>query len=281
MSTHASTKPEPVQAVQKGGEHVARSRAFEMLARSGFAARGLIYMIIGVLAIKLALGDGGTATNQQGALRTIAHQPFGKLLLTMVAVGLGGYALWRFVRAALGHGPEGSDSGFDRVAALGSGIVYAGLCAIAVGLLIGAGSGGSSGKPSKTTAGVLGWPAGTWLVGIAGAVVIGIGLYQGYRGISRDFLDDSKTERMSRAVRSAVTWLGIVGYLARMVVFALVGIFLIKAAVEYDPNKAVGLDGALAKIAHASYGPLLLGIVAAGLIAFGVYSLADARYRRI
>ncbi|MGN6799911.1 MAG: DUF1206 domain-containing protein [Gaiellaceae bacterium] len=281
MSTHAESKPQPVHAAKKGGEQVAHSRGFEWLARAGFVARGLIYLIIGVLAIKLALGDGGTTTNQQGALKTIAHQPFGKVLLTLVAVGLGGYALWRFVRAALGHGPEDSDSGFDRVAALGSGIVYAGLCFIAIELLVGSGSSGGSGNASKTTAGVLGWPAGTWLVGIAGVVTIGIGLFQGSKGSSRDFLEDSKTEQMSQAVQNAVTWLGIVGYVARMVVFTLVGIFLIKAAVEYDPNKAVGLDGALAKIAHASYGPVLLGVVAAGLIAFGVYSLADARYRRI
>ena len=259
---------------------MAHSRAFEWLARAGFISRGLIYGIIGILAIKLAVGSGGTTTNQQGALKTIAHQPFGKVLLTLVAIGLGGYALWRFVRAALGHGPEDTDSGFDRVAALASGIVYAALCVIAVEILLGSGS-SSSGNASKPTAGVLGWPAGTWLVGLAGAVLIGIGLYQGYKGISQDFLDDSKTEQMSPLVRTWITWNGIVGYLARMVVFALVGIFLIKAAIDYDPNKAVGLDGALAKIVHASYGPVLLGVVAAGLIAFGVYSLTDARYRRI
>ena len=280
MSVQAPTKSQPVQAARRGGEDVAHSRAFEWLARAGFISRGLIYGIIGILAIKLAVGSGGTTTNQQGALKTIAHQPFGKVLLTLVAIGLGGYALWRFVRAALGHGPEDTDSGFDRVAALASGIVYAALCVIAVEILLGSGS-SSSGNASKPTAGVLGWPAGTWLVGLAGAVLIGIGLYQGYKGISQDFLDDSKTEQMSPLVRTWITWIGIVGYLARMVVFALVGIFLIKAAVDYDPNKAVGLDGALAKIVHASYGPVLLGVVAAGLIAFGVYSLTDARYRRI
>ena len=280
MSVQAPTKSQPVQAARRGGEDVARSRAFEWLARAGFISRGLIYGIIGILAIKLAVGSGGTTTNQQGALKTIAHQPFGEVLLTLVAIGLGGYALWRFVRAALGHGPEDTDSGFDRVAALASGIVYAALCVIAVEILLGSGS-SSSGNASKPTAGALGWPAGTWLVGLAGAVLIGIGLYQGYKGISQDFLDDSKTEQMSPLVRTWITWIGIVGHLARMVVFALVGIFLIKAAIDYDPNKAVGLDGALAKIVHASYGPVLLGVVAAGLIAFGVYSLTDARYRRI
>jgi len=201
------------------------------------------------------------------------------VLLILVAIGLAGYALWRLLRALLGHGPEDSDSTFERVAAFASGIVYAGLCAIAVEILLG--SGGSSGNANKTTAGVFGWPAGTWLVGIAGAVLVGVGLYQGYRGLSKDFLKDSKTEQMSPQVRRWIEWIGTFGHLARMVVFCLVGAFLINAAIDYNPNKAVGLDGALAKIADASYGPFLLGIVAAGLIAFGVYSLTDARYRRI
>jgi hypothetical protein len=116
---------------------------------------------------------------------------------------------------------------------------------------------------------------------MAGAVVIGIGLYEGYRGLSKDFLKDSKTEQMSPRVRNWIEWIGSFGHVARMVVFSLIGVFLIKAAVDFNPNKAVGLDCALAKIADASYGPFLLGIVAAGLIAFGVYSLSDARYRRL
>lgn len=282
MSVRASTKPQPIRGAQTSGEKVAQSRGFERLARGGFVARGLIYGIVGILAVKLAVGDGGTTTNQQGALKTVANQPFGKVLLILVAIGLGGYALWRFVHALLGRGPEGSDSGFERLAALGSGIVYAGLCASAVGILLGSGSnGGSSGSASSTTAGVFGWPGGTWLVAIAGAVLIGIGLYQGYRGLTKDFLKDSKTAQMSPRVRNWIEWIGSFGHLARMVVFGLVGVFMIKAAIDYNPDQAVGLDGALAKIAHASYGPFLLGLVAAGLIAFGVYSLSDARYRRI
>jgi hypothetical protein len=271
----------PARKAKAGGEKVARSRGFEWLARSGFVARGLIYGIIGILAIKLAVGAGGSTTNQQGALKTIAHQPFGKVLLILVAIGLGGYAIWRLVRALLGHGPEDSDDKFERVAALGSGIVYAGLCLVAIEILLGSGSSSGSGNTQKTASGVFGWPAGVWLVGIAGAVLIGIGLYQGYRGLSKDFLKDSKTEEMSPGVRNWIEWIGTFGHLARMVVFVLVGVFLIKAAIDYNPNKAVGLDGALAKIVHASYGPFLLGLVAAGLIAFGVYSLSDARYRRI
>jgi hypothetical protein len=154
------------------------------------------------------------------------------------------------------------------------------MCVIAVKLLLGGGA-GSSGNPHKAAAGVFGWPAGTWLVGIAGAIMVGVGLYQGYRGLSRDFLKDSKTEQMTPAVRVWITRLGVFGHLARMVVFGLVGIFLIKAARDFNAKAAIGLDGALAKLIHHSYGPVLLGIVASGLIAFALYSLSDARYRRI
>jgi hypothetical protein len=112
-------------------------------------------------------------------------------------------------------------------------------------------------------------------------VLIGIGAYQGYRGLSRDFLEDSKTEQMGPRVQAWVEWIGTFGHLARAAVYGLVGVFLIVAAVHFDPQQAVGVDGALAKLAHASYGPFLLGVVAAGLIAFGAYSLSDARYRRI
>jgi type IV secretory pathway VirB2 component (pilin) len=202
------------------------------------------------------------------------------VLLALVAVGLAGYSLWRLMRAALGHGPEGSDSASDRVSALGSGVVYAGLCVIAVEVLFDA-EGSSSAQTHRTTAGVLGWPAGTWLVAIAGVALIGIGLYQGYRAFTRDFLEDAKVEQMSRGTRDAYAALGTFGYLARMVVFLLVGSFLIQAAVDYDSRKARGLDGALAQVAQHSYGHVALGLVAAGLIAFGLYSLADARYRRI
>jgi Domain of Unknown Function (DUF1206) len=281
MSIQAPGKSAPVREAKRAGETVGRSSAFEALARAGFVARGVIYGIIGILAIKVALGAGGKTTNQTGALKTVAHQPFGKVLLILLAIGLGGYALWRFVHALLGHGPEKSDDKFDRLAAVGSGVTYALLCAIAISILTGSGHSSTSGSPEKPAAGILGWPAGTWIVGLAGAVLCGVALYQLYRGVTQEFLKDSKTEEMSPTVRKWITWIGTFGHLARTVVFGLVGIFLIKAAVEFDPDKAVGLDGALAKLANHSYGEWLLGVVAAGLIAFGAYSLSDARYRRI
>jgi hypothetical protein len=261
------------------GESFVKSRTFELLSRAGFVARALVYAIIGILALKLALGYGGKVTDQEGALHTVARQPFGTVLLTVVAIGLGGYSLWRLVRAAIGHGPEGSDSGFDRISALASGIAYGAMCALAIEILLGTGGGG--GSPKKATAGVFGWPAGTWIVGLAGGVMIGVALYQGYRGLTKKFLEDSKVEEMPARMKEWISRLGTIGHLARMVVFGLVGIFLIKAAVDYNARAAVGLDGALAKIVHRSYGPLALGVVAVGLVAFALYSLSDARYRKI
>lgn len=159
-------------------------------------------------------------------------------------------------------------------------MVYAGICVIAVEIPSGS-SGGGSGNAKRAAGGVLGWPGGQWLVGFVGVILIGVGFYQGYLGISKKFLDDQKTEQMSSTVKRWITSLGMFGLCARMVVFGLGGVFLIKAAVDYNPNKAVGLDGALAKLAQQSYGPALLGSVATGLIAFAFYSLSDARYRKI
>jgi hypothetical protein len=277
---HDSASTTALDSAEATGHSFVQSSAFEWLSRAGFVARALIYGIIGVLAVKLAFGDGGKITNQQGALQTIAQQPFGKVLLTLVAIALGGYFLWRLVRAAIGHGPEGSDSGFERLAALASGIVYGAFCWVAVQILAGSGA-SNAGEPKQLTGGVLDWPAGRWIVGIAGAVMVGVALYQGYRGLTKRFLKDSKVEEMSPTTKTWITRIGMFGHLARMVVFGLVGVFLIKAAIDYNAKQAVGLDGALAKLLDHSYGQLLLGVVAVGLIAFALYSLSDARYRRI
>jgi len=268
-----------VHDARREGRRAASSPGMGWLARAGLIARGVVYAVIGVLALKLALGDGGKATNQQGALKTIAHGSFGKLLLIVVAIGLAGYAIWRLTRAAVGHGAEQTDDTSDRVAALASGIAYAILCVTAIKILSGSATG--SGTPKHATSGVLGWSGGTVIVGIAGAVLVGVAGYQLYKGLAQKFLDDANTGQMSPGVRKGYTVLGVAGHCARAVVFALIGYGLIKAAIDYNAKKAIGLDGALRNLAHASYGPVLLGIVALGLVMFAAYSLADARYRKV
>lgn len=264
---------------KREGENLAGAKQLGWLARAGLVARGVVYLIIGILALELAFGEGGEAANQQDALREIAEQPFGRILLILVAIGLAGYALWRLTRPAVGHGAEQRDSGMDRIAALGSGIAYAVLCVTAVTIVAGSSTG--SGTPKETTAGVLGWTGGTVLVALAGVVLIGVAIYQAYKGLGRKFLEDARRDKMSEEVEKGYTALGVFGHVARAVVFALIGYGLIKAAIDYNPKQAIGLDGALRQLADASYGPALLGIVAAGLAGFAIYSITDARYRKV
>jgi len=282
MASVGTTGRRTARQAEAAGEDVARSKHLERLARAGLVARGVVYGLIGILAIKVAFGSGGETTDQQGALKTIAGQPFGKVLLVLVAIGLAGYALWRLVRAAIGHGPEtGEDDAKDRISGVVSGIAYGALCFTAVKILIGSSSSSSSSKTEKATGGVLDWPLGRYLVIAAGLVVLGVAVDQALKGIKQKFREDSKTEQMSPGVDQAYTAVGVVGHLARAVVFALIGWFVIKAAIDYDPDTAVGLDQALAKLSSSAFGPVVLGIVAAGLIAFACYSVLDARYRRV
>jgi hypothetical protein len=279
MASTGMRSSAPLREAEVRGEDIARTQTFEWLARGGLVARGVVYAIIGVLALKLALGDGGDATNQQGALQKISEGPFGKVLLAIVALGLIGYATWRLVRAALGHGPEADDDTKDRISSLASGVAYAALSVTAIKILVGSGGGG--GNPDKATGGVLGWPGGQVLVIIGGLVLIGVAIDQAVKGVKRTFLEDSKTEQMSERTKKAFTAVGVVGHLARAVTFTLIGWFLIRAAIDYDPDQAVGLDGALAKLGQSTFGPVALGLVAAGFVAFAVYSICDARYRRV
>ena len=261
-----------------------RTPLFEGLARAGYVARGLIYAIIGILAIQLAEGVSTKPASQQGALQTLASQRFGHALLVLMAIGLGGYALWRFAQALIGTTPEaGKHSTMDRIGALGSGIAYGIFCALAITVLRhgSAAASGSNQKPRDLTATAFGWPGGRLIVGLVGLMFLVVACYQAYLGLSRRFLDDSKTFEMSRGVRTAFTWVGTFGICARAVAFALIGIFIVQAARTYNVRETVGLDGALVRVTRQSYGPWLLGIVAVGLIAFGIYSIADAKFRKI
>jgi Domain of Unknown Function (DUF1206) len=251
----------------------------QVLAAIGLVARGLVYGVVGILAFKVAIGAGGRTTSQSGAMRTIARQPFGEVLLIGLAIGLAAYALWRVIDAIAGARPDDDGAVQRRLSAVGSAVAYAALCVTAVKIVTGAHA--SNGSPKPAAAGILGWPAGPVIVAIAGLVVIGVAAFQGYKGIARTFLEDSRTERMSQGTETGFTALGVVGHVARAVTFLLIGYGLIKAALDYSPKSAVGLDGALQKLAHASAGPLLLGVVALGFVAFALYSIADARYHRV
>lgn len=255
---------------------------YAWLARAGLVAKGVSYGIVGALAVKLAAGHGGAATSRQGALHALAQERFGQIMLILLAIGFASYAVWRAVQAFATPADEGKDW-VKRVGYLGRAAIYVGLTFSAFSILLGDSGGGSSqtGKAHKTTAVVLSWPAGTWLVGLGGAILIGVGLWNAYRGLARKFEDKWNTGGMGAAARRWGARVGVVGHLARAVVFTLIGVFVIRAALQYDPKEAVGLDGALQKLASANYGPYLLGLTAAGLIAYGLFCLADARFRDV
>ena len=160
--------------------------------------------------------------------------------------------------------------------------MYLGLCIASIKLLTGSSAAGASSKPDETTAGVFDWPAGRWLVGLAGVVMLGVAAYQLVKGVRQTSLEELKTGEMSAGLEKWVTWIGTIGHVSRAAVFGLVGWFLVVGGLRVrGQGEAVGLDGALTKILKADDGPWLLGFVAAGLIAFGVYSISEARYRRI
>ncbi|MBA2536751.1 MAG: DUF1206 domain-containing protein [Actinobacteria bacterium] len=254
---------------------------FAVLARAGLVAKGVSYGLVGILALNLVVGDGGKATSRQGALATLAQESFGKVLLVLLAFGFAGYATWRLVEGLIGSDEGGKIKEWGKRAGyLGRGLIYAGLTYSTVKLLFGADSQSQNQDAREKTSTVLEWPGGRWIVGAVGLAVIGVGLWNGYRGISTKFEDEWRGG-MSSAARRWGRRIAVVGHLARGVVFTLIGAFLIKAALEYEPKEAVGLDGALQEVVNASYGRYLLGLVAAGLVCYGIYCLVDARYRDV
>lgn len=263
-------------------ERAAESPWIEGLARAGLVARGVLYAVVGVIALQVAFGKKDQDADKQGALAALARQPLGKVLLVAVAVGFAGYALWRFLSAFLDTEGDGSDAGgwAKRAGDLARGLLYTGFFVAAVRLITGT-SGEDQSKEADLTAKALRAPLGRVAVALVGLAVIGGGLYNGYRALSRKYRKKLRTGQMSATARRWVTGVATVGLAARMVVFLLIGAFLVKAAVRYDPNEAVGVDGALRRLADRPYGPWLLGLVAVGLFTYGLYSFVEARYRRL
>lgn len=256
---------------------------YAFVARTGLVAKGLSYGLVGALACKLALGAGGQATSRQGALQQLAHDSFGKPVLIGLAIGFAAYALWRFIEAwaERADAQDGAAKVWaKRVVYVARGLVYAALTYSTVRILTGSGGGASqNAKAHQSAAVALAWPGGRLIVGGVGLVLVAIAFVQAYEGLARKFEERWRVSRLTPAVRRWGARAGVAGHLARAVVFGLIGIFVIKAAVDYKPKDAIGLDGALQKLAHASYGPWLLGLTAAGLVAYGIYCLVDAALR--
>ncbi len=268
-------------------EHPTPAKSLSWLVRIGFVARGLTYGVIGGLAIALAVGAGTdhTAPNQQGALALVARAPLGVVALSVAAAGLLAYAGWNLVQAIRGHGLEGGggSGAFDRVSNLARGLVYLGFFAVALRVIIDGGGSGrqSAGAPRHAAAGVLGWTGGRWLVGAAGVVLVAIALQQAWTAVTDGFTSGLKSGELGQRERRLLLIAGRVGLTARALVFAVCGYFLVRTAVEFQPARAVGVDGALERLHQQALGPLIVGLVGAGLLVFAGYCLLEARYRRL
>lgn len=254
----------------------------ERLARLGLASRGVLYFVIGVLALQVAFGDTGEQASQKGALQQLADEPFGAVVIWVLAVGLIGYALWRLLTAAFGtrFDPTATDAK-GRIKALGEGIGYGAVAALAVRIATGSSSSSSGNGSQDRAATALSWTGGQFLVGAVGAIIAGLGLYFIVDGWKADFTKELDLGKVGPTARKVVIELGRFGRIARGVVFVLLGGLVVAAAVTYDPNKAKGLDGALKTLADQPYGTWLLALVALGFLAYGIYGVAEARLRRI
>lgn len=262
---------------QRAAQDTSRSVWVRRLARLGFAARGTLHITVGALALLAALGLGGDVTGNQGALEHLAQQPFGSVLIGLVALGLAGYALWQFACAVIGDAGPNGRSPLIRAGHAVNGVLQASLSVAAFHVLT-----GSGGDQKQTwTARLLAEPLGAVVVGAVGVTVIGFGLYQFYQAATAKFLEKVASNQMSPREHQVTTLVGRIGHAARGVVFGLMGVFLIKAGAETDARQVRGLDGALLEIAQSDAGPFLLALVAAGLIAFGAYCLMMVRYRML
>ncbi|MDT0439172.1 MULTISPECIES: DUF1206 domain-containing protein [Streptomyces] len=266
-------------------ERAARGSVREGAARAGLTARGVIYLLVGVLAVQVAFGDSDHQADRGGALEEIAQQSFGVVVLWALAAGLVGMALWRLSEVAFGA--AGQDGGKARKRAM-SGVrcVFYGFVAYSVIMFAvspgSSGGGGSSDEQSRdVTARALGLPGGQWIVGLAGAGVVAAGVWIGVRAVRRKYHDKLKLGEMSRRTRRMVDVTGVGGGTARGLVFATAGVFAVRAAIDYQPDKAKGMDDTLRSLAHTPLGPWLLVCVAIGFMLFGLFSFALARWRKV
>jgi hypothetical protein len=271
--------------VEQAGDRSARRPWVRTLARAGYVAKSAVYAVIGVLALRLAIGAGGRTTDSTGAIATIAQAPLGVALVAALAVGLFGMALWFEVQAVADPDGERRRGAWAILSRLGQGIAglgYASLALAAVRLASGGGARPGGDATARTwTARALELPAGRALVFAGGAVVIFVGARQIWSGVGRRFLKHVELARAGPLLRRWAVRLGVVGFTVQGTVFLLVGLFFAQAAFERDPREATGLDGALETLARQPFGAAFLGAAALGLLAYAAFALVEGRYRRI
>jgi len=261
---------------REAAESAANSRPMGWLARGGLTARGLVYIVVGWLAVLVGLG-GRANIDQRGALTEVLAQPYGGVMLWLLTIGFTAYALWRLSEAAFGATGEGTKPG-PRLRSFARGVAYLSLAFTARALQQGA-SGTQAGQQGDLAGNVMQHTGGRWIVGIVGLIVVAVGLVLVREGWATTFL--RYFGALPPRLRTAVVWLGRAGTIARGVVFAVSGLLVVVAAWTADPAKAGGVDQAFRTLLQQPFGTALVVLLGAGLILFGVYGLTEAAWRRV
>lgn len=251
------------------------------LGRLGFAAKGIVFVIVGGLAAYAAIGAGAANDGVRNSLRYIVELPFGQFLLGAVAFGLVFHALWQIIQALMDTENKGSKAAGIAVRAgfAGIALIYVGLAFSAVKIILGAKRGGFWAR--SWTAWLLALPFGEWLVGLAGAIIVAVGFFQFYQAFTAKFRETLLLEEMSETEKTWVIGFGRFGFASRGVIFCVIGFFFVLAAYQADAGEARGLGGALRAVEQQTFGAWLLGLVAAGFVSYGLFMFALAKYRRM
>jgi hypothetical protein len=272
-----------LQANTHSVKRVAANPGLELLQRLGYVVRGLLYAVVGVLALRMALAQpGGQAIDLTGSVVFLVSQPFGRFILLVIIVGLAAYSSWGFIRAIFDPLHRGSDASglMQRLGFVSSAVSYAAIVLFALKLLTGAGAAATD-STKTSISGLLNHPGGGTLTVIAGLIALGIGagqLVEAYRAV---FARDLKGAEMSEGTRKIVVMLGRYGMAARGVIFLVIGWFIVQAGLHHDPSKVQGFGGAFIFLGAQPFGHLVLGLVALGFVALGLHSLACARWIRL
>ena len=255
------------------------SDTLEHVNRIGLIAFGAVHVVLGSLAVQLAFGERSGSTSTTGAVQELAQQPFGIVLVWLVAIGMVLYCGIQLVEAAIGRrDDDGAKRGLKRAISLGKAVVYGVIAFSALKVALGKGSGGGEQSTDSMTGKIMDLPGGQVLVGLIGVGILVTGGMLVVKGVSDGFLKDLENEGQRGASGSAYTWLGRVGYTAKGVAIGMVGLLFGYAAITHDPDKSGGLDQALTDVLDQPYGPVLITALGLGLASFGVFCFAWARH---
>ncbi len=267
--------------VKYRASRAADSKPLEYLARGGFVGYGIIHLLFAWIALQVAFSGSGKESDQSGALQELASKPFGKTMLVIIVVGLFAMAIWQLFEAIVGEsGEQTRDAIAERVMSGIRAVLYVYLGWVAIKVIQGANASMGDNSESKS-AGLMQSTGGRWLVGLAGLVVLGVGIGIFVYGLRKKFTKHLNTQQMPPSTRKPIIRLGMSGYMAKGVAYSVAGILFVTAAVTFDADKARGLDAALKTLAGHPWGVWLLALIAVGIAAFGVYCFAQSRYRKI